>query len=107
MSDCSEQLPQKRKAIDDGDYVLNNNQDMDIAFSSNWERQGLSQESELTFESNTVHSMLSDSVGNLNKSADGTLGDTENIPTATATSAYHLIKPRGKITLFLDIVQIV
>ena len=100
MSDCSEQLPQKRKAIDDGDDVLNHNQDMDIAFSSNRERQGYSQESELTFESNTVHSMLSDSVGNLNKSTDGTLGDTENIPTATATSAYHLIKPRGKIATF-------
>ncbi len=50
---------------------------MDIAFNSNRERQGYSQESELTFESNTIHSMLSDLVGNLNKSADGTLGDTE------------------------------
>ena len=109
MSDCSEQLPQKRKAIDDGDDVLNvddgddvlnHNQDMDIAFNSNREAQGYSQESELTFESNTVHSMLSDSVGNLNKSADSTLGDTENIPTAKATSAYHLIKPRGKIATF-------
>ena len=93
MSDCSEQLPQKRKAIDDGDDVLNHNQDMDIAFNSNREAQGYSQESELTFESNTVHSMLSDSVGNLNKSADGTLGDTKNIATAAANSAHHLIKP--------------
>jgi hypothetical protein len=37
--------------------------------------------------------MLSDSVGNLDKSADGTLGDTENIATAAAKSAHHLIKP--------------
>ena len=93
MSDCSEQLPQKRKAIDDGDDVLNDNQDMDIVFNSNGEAQGLTQESELTFESNTVNTMLSDSVENLDKSADGTLGDTKNIATAAANSAHHLIKP--------------
>jgi hypothetical protein len=33
---------------------LNDNQDMDIAFNSNGEAGGYSQESELTFESNTV-----------------------------------------------------
>ncbi len=101
MSDCSEQLPQKRKAIDDGDDVLNDNQDMDmIAFNSNGEARGYSQESELTFESNIVDTMLSDSVGNLDKSADGTLGDTENIATAAANSAHHLIEPRGKTITF-------
>ena len=33
MSAFSKQLPQKRNAIDDGDDVLNHNQDMDIAFN--------------------------------------------------------------------------
>ena len=61
---------------------------------------GYSQESEFTFESNTFDTMLSDSVEKLAKSVNGTLGDTENIATAAAFSAQHLIKPQGKTATF-------
>ena len=86
MSDRSKQLPQNRNAIDDGDDALNDTQDMDIAFNINGKGGWLSQESDLTFVSNTVDNMLLASVGNLDKSIDGTLGDTENIECAVMSA---------------------
>ena len=59
---------------------------MDIAFNINGKGGWLSQESDLTFVSNTVDNMLLASVGNLDKSIDGTLGDTENIECAVMSA---------------------